>query len=97
MQISQDIVKQVAHLARIDLTPKELESLSWQLQDILKFIDKLQKIETKDITPTSHILPIENVLREDSVGQSLSAKEALKNAGQREGDFFVVPKIIEQE
>ncbi len=97
MAIDKETVKQVAHLARIELMPKELEALSDQIQDILIFIDKLQKIEIKDIPPTSHILPVENVLREDSLQQSLQPEEALKNAPQREGDFFAVPKVIEQE
>jgi len=97
MAIDKETVKQVAHLARMELMPKELEALSGQIQDILMFIDKLQKIDIKDILPISHILPVENCLREDSLQQSLPPEETLKNAPQREGDFFAVPKVIEQE
>lgn len=95
MEITRDTVKYVAHLARIELAQKELEVLSLQLQDILTFIDKLQQIETGNIQPTSHILPVQNVLREDSIKQSLPPEEALKNAPAREEGFFVVPKVIE--
>ena len=95
MAIDKETVKYVAHLARIELKPRELEKLSGQLQDILGFIDKLKKIEIKDINPTSHILAINNVLREDKPGESLSVEQVLENAPQREGNFFVVPKVIE--
>jgi aspartyl-tRNA(Asn)/glutamyl-tRNA(Gln) amidotransferase subunit C len=95
MAISKDTVKYVAHLARIELAPKELEKLSQQLKDILDFIDKLKKIDIKDINPTSHILPINNVFRDDILRKSLSSDKALENAPQEEKGFFGVPKIIE--
>jgi len=95
MAITKETVKYVAHLARIELRPKELEKLSGQLKDILDFIDKLKKIDIKNISPTSHILPINNVLREDSLKPSLSCDKALENAPEREGNFFAVPKVIE--
>jgi len=95
MAITKDTVKYVAHLARIELKERELEKLSEQLKSILDFIDKLKKIDIEKISPTSHILPINNVLREDIPGSSLSSEKALENAPQRKGNFFVVPKVIE--
>ena len=95
MAITKDTVKYVAHLARMELKPKELERLSAQLKEILGFIDKLKKIDIKNISPTSHALPINNVLRTDQPKPSLSCDKALENAPQREGNFFVVPKVIE--
>lgn len=95
MAITKETVEYVAHLARIELKPKELEKLSQQLKSILGFIDKLKKIDIKDIPATSHILPLTNVLREDNPKQSLSCEEALKNAPSRQENFFVVPKVIE--
>jgi len=95
MAINKETLKYVAGLARIELQPKELEKLSGQLQDILEFIDKLKKIDTANINPTSHILPINNVLREDKSADSLSADQALGNAPRREDSFFGVPKVIE--
>lgn len=95
MSIDKDTVKYTAHLARIELKPEELETLSGQLKDILGFIDKLKKLDIKDIIPTSHILPIHNVLRQDMPGESLPIEKALKNAPQKKDNFFVVPKIIE--
>jgi len=95
MAINKETVKYVAGLARIELQLKELEKLSGQLKDILEFIDKLKEIDTDNINPTSHILPINNVLREDKPADSLSAGQALENAPRREGNFFGVPKVIE--
>ncbi len=95
MAISKDTVKYVAHLARIELKPKELEKLSQQLKDILGFIDKLKKLDIKEISPTSHILPINNVFREDIPRRSLPSDKVLENAPQKQGNFFGVPKVIE--
>lgn len=95
MPISQDTVKHVAHLARIELLGKELEKLSAQLAGILDFIDKLKEVDIKGTSPASHILPITNVLRQDIPRQSLSSQQALENAPQKQGNFFVVPRIIE--
>jgi len=95
MSINKDTIKNVAHLARIDLTPEELETLSVQLKDILDFIDKLKKIDIQKIQPTSHILPINNVFRDDIPGDSLPYNKALDVAPERKGNFFSVPKIIE--
>lgn len=95
MAIDKETVKYVAHLSRIELEPKELDKLSGQLKDILDFIDKLKKLDVSDIKPTSHILPVNNVLREDSPKPSLPLEKTLMNAPLKEGNFFVVPKIIE--
>lgn len=93
--LSKETVKYVADLSRIELKPEELEKLSQQLQAILDFIDKLSEIDIRDIKPTIHILPINDVLREDNPAKSLPVDKALGNAPSREGNFFVVPKIIE--
>jgi aspartyl-tRNA(Asn)/glutamyl-tRNA(Gln) amidotransferase subunit C len=95
MAINRETVEYVAHLARIELQPKELEKFSKQLHDILDFIDTLTKVDIKDIAPTSHILPINNVLRDDLPKGSLPLEKVLENAPSREGNFFVVPKVIE--
>ena len=95
MAIDKDTVEHVAHLARIELKNQELEKFSLQLQGILDFIDKLKEIEIKDIPPTSHILPINNVLREDVGKESLLPEKALLNSPDKQAGFFAVPKVIE--
>ncbi len=95
MAISKETVQYVAHLSRIDLNPEELEKLSGQLTGILDFIDQLKEVDISNITPTSHILPVNNVLRQDHPQPSLAQEKALQNAPQKAGNFFVVPKVIE--
>lgn len=95
MAITKGIVEQVAHLARIDLQPKELDKLSQQLKQILGFIDKLNKIDVAKINPMSHILPNTNVFRGDSPGPSLPGEKVLENTASKEADFFIIPKVIE--
>ena len=93
--ITKETVEYMAHLARIELKPEELEKLSGQLQDIINFIDKLKKLDVNNISPTSHILPLENVFREDTARESLPVDKVLMNAPCRQGNFFSVPKVIE--
>jgi len=95
MNIDKKTVEDVAHLARIELEPKELERLSQQLEHILAFIDKLSALNTDNIAPTHHILPIDNVLRKDEPCASLPLDKTLSNAPAKQGSFFVVPKVIE--
>jgi len=95
VSINKETVEYVAHLARIDLQPKELDKLSLQLQAIVDFIDRLKKVEVKDVAATSHILPINNVFKPDRPGGSLPPGKVLMNAPQEKDNFFVVPKIIE--
>jgi aspartyl-tRNA(Asn)/glutamyl-tRNA(Gln) amidotransferase subunit C len=95
MSINKETIEHVAHLARIELQPNELEKLSAQLDEILGFIDKLNTLDITGVAPTSHILPISNVLREDKPHVSLTPEKALENAPSKKGNFFSVPKILE--
>lgn len=95
MAIDKETVKYVANLARIELMDDELKKLSEQLKQIVDFIDKLKLLDIRDIEPTSHILPINNVLRDDQPRESLPISKTLENAPFKEGNFFVVPKVIE--
>lgn len=95
MSIDKRTVEYTAHLARIELGDKELEKLSTQLDSILDFIDTLKKVSIEGVPPTSHALPINNVLREDSPAPSLPAEKTFSNAPSRKNNFFTVPKVIE--
>ena len=95
MAIDKQTVKYVAHLARIQLNNTEIELLSRQLEDIVSFIDKLKQVDISGVKPTSHVLPINSVFREDKASEPLSSKEALNNAPKQKENFFLVPKVIE--
>ena len=93
-KIDIENVKKISRLARINLSDKEREVIALKLGDILGYIEKLNKLDTKDVEPMSHALDISNVTREDIPKESLSTQDALKNGPAQEKDFFVVPKII---
>jgi len=95
MPLDKKTVEYVAHLARIELKPEESLKLAGQLEDILTFIDRLSKLNTDNVKPTNHILPMHNVLREDEPKPSLSVEQVLDNTSHKKGSFFTVPKIIE--
>ena len=95
MKFDKSTVEYTAKLARMKLSEGETVSLSQQLGNILKYVEKLNKVDTANVQPTSHVLPLKNVYRNDKVKPSLSAPDALANAPDKEGNFFKVPKIIE--
>lgn len=95
MKISKEIVRHIAHLSRLDLEDEEIEVYQQQLSRILEYVEKLNEVDTKDIEPTSHVLSLNNIFREDLVKDSLSREEALRNAPDPTYKFFRVPKIIE--
>ncbi len=95
MNISEDEVRYVAKLARLDLDDPEIRAMSETLSKILTYMDKLNELDTSDVPPTSHVVKTETVFRKDEVGTSLPLDEALQNAPDRVGAFFRVPKIIE--
>ncbi|ADG81737.1 glutamyl-tRNA(Gln) amidotransferase subunit C [Thermincola ferriacetica] len=87
-------VEHVALLARLELTEEEKEMYASQLNDILNHVEALNKLDTTDIPPTAHVLPLRNVMREDKVCEHLPNEEALANAPAREDGYFKVPKIV---
>ena len=94
MKIKTNQLKYVANLARISLSKKETALFSEQLNSILKYMDKLNKLDTKKIKPMSHALNIVNVFREDKIRESLDRKDVLRNAPSAKEGFFQVPKVI---
>ena len=95
MKISLDEVRYVAGLARLELAPAEEERLTGQLNAILEYMGQLAEVDTAGVEPTSHVLPLTNVLREDEPRACLPNAEALANAPAAEQGHFAVPKIIE--
>ena len=95
-KITMRDVEHVARLSRLALTDQEKERMRRELDGILSYIDKLRALDTADVPPTSHAVPMTNVMREDEPRPSLSQDEMLANAPERSGEFFRVPKIIEE-
>jgi aspartyl-tRNA(Asn)/glutamyl-tRNA(Gln) amidotransferase subunit C len=93
--ISQQDVEHVARLARLALSEPEIERMREQLSGILAYIDTLRALDTGGVEPTSHAVPVVNVMREDDTRPCLPQAEALANAPDRSDAFFRVPRIIE--
>ena len=93
--IERTDVEHVARLARLALTDAEIERMREQLNGILAYIEKLNALDTEGVDPTSHAVPLVNVMRDDAPGPCLPRDEALANAPDRADDFFRVPRIIE--
>lgn len=94
--IARQDVEHVAELARLELTPEEKERFSAQLNEILTYVDKLNELDTTQVEPTSHVIPMANVWRDDEVRPSLDRELALQNAPDAAHFFFKVPRIIEE-
>ena len=88
-------IQYVARLARLSLSPEEEQTLSAQLGNILGYIAKLREVNVDGIEPTSHAVPLVNVMRPDQDRPSFSNEEALLNAPAKANGLFVVPKIVE--
>jgi aspartyl-tRNA(Asn)/glutamyl-tRNA(Gln) amidotransferase subunit C len=94
--LSRSDVEHVAHLARLGLTDDELTLLEGQLNHILDQYAILAGLPTDDIPPTAQTIELENILRDDVVRPSLPAEAVLANAPARQGEFIVVPSILDE-
>jgi aspartyl-tRNA(Asn)/glutamyl-tRNA(Gln) amidotransferase subunit C len=94
-RISTDQVKHVAHLARLAITEEEANTLTQQLDKIITFAEQLNEVDTDHVEPTSHVLEIKNVMREDVAKPGLPNEEVLKNAPDHQDGQIKVPPIIE--
>jgi len=95
MKISREEIEHIALLARLYLSEEEKELFGSQLGSILDYMEKLNELDTRDTEPTSHVLPISNVMRDDMPGHSIPREDALRNAPGHTEKFYKVPKIIE--
>lgn len=95
MSISDKDVQHIEALSMLKLQENEGRLFKAQLNDILLYIEKLSELDTRDIEPTSHVIPLTNVFREDDLTPSLIQAQALHNAPDTLKGFYRVPKIIE--
>ena len=95
MAVSLDDVRKVARLARLELSEEEEARIAEDLGQMLDYVAALNELDTDNVLPTAHVLPISNVFREDTVMPSLPQAEALANAPSSGHGHFRVPKVIE--
>jgi aspartyl-tRNA(Asn)/glutamyl-tRNA(Gln) amidotransferase subunit C len=94
MPVTLEDVDHIAKLARLEFTKEEKEKFTHQLNEILAYVEQLNKLDTGNVEPLSHVIDLSNVFRRDEVKPGLTTEEALKNAPAKTEKFFKVPKVI---
>jgi len=94
-RISKEQVEHVAHLARLAVTEEEVNIFTNQLDAIISFSEQLNELDTTNVKPTSHVLPMKNVMREDVAKEGLPREEVLKNAPDHKDGQIRVPSVLE--
>jgi aspartyl-tRNA(Asn)/glutamyl-tRNA(Gln) amidotransferase subunit C len=97
MSVTRKDVEYIAELARLRFRDEELENFTYQLNEILSYVEKLNELDTENVQPLSHPIENTNVFREDKLVQSIPTEDALKNAPSSTEEFFKVPKVINQD
>jgi aspartyl-tRNA(Asn)/glutamyl-tRNA(Gln) amidotransferase subunit C len=95
MSLDRAAVAKIAKLARLKMEPDRLEAMTSELNRILSFVEELQSVPTDNVTPMTSVTPMKLRQREDVVTDGGNAEAVLKNAPQRQGDFYTVPKVVE--
>lgn len=96
MRLNEEEVKHIATLARLSLTEAEIELMRTQLSNILENFEVLKNLNTDDVPPTTHSVPLQNVFREDTIVPSYPREQVLANAPQKENDCFKVRAVLEE-
>ena len=94
MKITKEEIVHVANLARLDLDEESISMFAVQIDNILQYVDMLNRVDTEGVSPTSHAIFLTNAFREDNVKEHLDRSKALANAPEKEDGNFVVPKVI---
>lgn len=97
MKVTREDVENVALLSRLSIDEKDMDKNIQELSDFLEYVDRLQQVDTENVMPTAHVLPIQNVFREDVVKPSLDRDLALSNAPESEDGYFRVPKSLKNK
>ena len=97
MEVNVELIDKLAHLSRLQFNDSEKEQVQTDLQRMIRFVEKLNELDTTGVAPLLHMSDGINVLRDDEVGGSITRAEALQNAPQQDGVFFKVPKVIKRE
>ncbi len=96
MQVDSTLVNHLAHLSRLTISEDKMDKLVADMQDLVGFVEKLNELDTTGTAPLMHMGDAYNVLREDEVQGSISREKALQNAPASDGQFFMVPKVIQK-
>lgn len=95
MSVTNDDVRYVADLARLQFSEEETEQLAGEMSKILDYMETLEEVDTSDTEPLEHVIELEYRFRDDTAEEPLSHEKALKNAPNADTDYFRVPRVIE--
>jgi aspartyl-tRNA(Asn)/glutamyl-tRNA(Gln) amidotransferase subunit C len=96
MKIDRKDVEKLAHLSRLELTEEELVNMESDMNKMLHFVEKINELDLDGVEPLAYVSDEVNILREDEVKQDITHDEALKNAPDKDTDYFRVPKVIKK-
>lgn len=95
MKLTKDDIESVAYLSRLELSEEEKDKFTGHINRLLEHFERLQQLDTEDVEPTSHVIPVYNVFRKDESRPSLPAEEVVSNGPQVAESCFVVPRVVE--
>ncbi len=94
MSVDNNTVEKIAELAKLEFNDASKEAIKSDLNKMIEFVDKLNELDTENVEPLIYMLAETTSLREDEIKDHISQKDALKNAPQKDSDYFKVPKVI---
>jgi len=96
VEITDQLIDDLAHLARLSFDENEKEAIKTDMEQMVKFVEKLKEVDTTGVAPLLHITPNQNIFREDIIEGSISREEALQNVPKTDGTYIQVPKVIKK-
>ena len=96
MEVNNKLIQDIAKLSKLEFNKSSNEKMKKDLKKILAFVDKLNEIDTENIEPLVYLSEEENVLRPDQISKSLTQKQSLMNAPQKDSDYFKVPTVLKK-
>ncbi|MBS1578276.1 MAG: Asp-tRNA(Asn)/Glu-tRNA(Gln) amidotransferase subunit GatC [Bacteroidetes bacterium] len=96
MQVTNEMINNLAHLSRLNFNEEQTQSIKADLEKMIAFVEQLNEVDTTGVEALLHMGDAVNVLREDEIKGSISRNEALLNAPDTDGVFFKVPKVIKK-
>ena len=95
MNIDKKLVKKIATLSRMKIKENEVERFSTELSKIINWVEKLNEVDTKDVSPVTNPSDIKIPFRKDEINDGKIEEKILKNAPEKKGGYFIVPKVVE--
>ena len=96
MKVTNKLINDLSDLAKLNFDEQAIQKMKSDLENMLSFIDKLSEIDTKGVEPLIYLSEQKNILRADEIGEEVTQKEVLKNAPQKDSDYFKVPTVLKK-